>query len=54
MSKEELVEVTVKVPKAFVDDTTKRRWFKYYRGLEEFTMEALRRLKESWMRAYAK
>ena len=54
MSKEETVEITVKVPKVFVDDTTKRRWFKYYRDFEEFTMEALRRLKESWMKSEAK
>lgn len=50
MSKKELVEVTIKVPKAFIDHTEKQPWFRYYDDFEDFVMDAVRQRKESWMR----
>lgn len=52
MSKEETV--TVKIPKALVDDIPKREWFKLYHDLEDFVVDAVRHRKEAWMRAYAR
>ena len=50
MSKEDLVEVTAKMPKAFVDHIKKQPWFRYYGDLDAFAADALRRLKEDWMK----
>ena len=48
-------DVTVKIPKAMVDHIQKQPWFKtHYHDLDDFVMDAVRRLKENYMRTRAK
>ena len=37
-----------KIWKALTEDIKKRTWFKYYRGIEDFVIEAVRRSIENW------
>ena len=52
MSKEE--DVTVKIPKATADFIDKQEWFKLYRDLDDFVMDAVRHQMERWMRTEVK
>lgn len=42
MSKQETVEVIVKFPKAFIDSIHTQKWYKLYRGIEDFIADAVR------------
>jgi len=41
-------EIKVKIPKAIVDSIQKRAWFKYYRDIEDFILNSMRRSIENW------
>lgn len=41
-------DIMVKIPKAMVDSIQKRAWFKYYRNIEDFILNAMRRSIENW------
>lgn len=42
MSKQETVKVIVKFPKAFIDSIHAQKWYKLYRGIEDFIEDAVR------------
>jgi len=41
-------DIAEKILKAMTDDIQKRAWFKYYRNIEDFILEAIRRSIEDW------
>jgi len=41
-------EIAEKTLKAMTDDIQKRTWFKYYRNVEDFVLEAMRKSIEDW------
>ncbi len=41
-------EIAEKILKAMTEDIQKRTWFKYYRNVEDFVLEAMRKSIEDW------
>lgn len=49
MSKEiELVKVTISVPKPMIESIRERPWFQYCHNIEDFIVDAIRKVTENW------